>query len=106
MHKNTARKTFLDHHIEDDRLSHTDTEDRMDALEVSFSELKGSMGSKVSWAWFITTMIAVMGLQVALFVYIAGEIGQLRQDQQATKNTVYEINGKLEPFDFILNKTK
>lgn len=78
--------------------------ERLTAIEESMDVLRSQMGNKVPWTWFLTTMLAIGGLQLTLYMYLVNQIKEVQADQQETKNTVYEINGKLEPFDFILQQ--
>ena len=94
----------LDNHFKDDLVFHSEVLARFDKNEDSLSGLKEQLGSKVGLTFFITTMIALCAMQLTLYGYLIEQISRIRDDAQTTKNTVYEINGKLSPFDFIVEK--
>lgn len=93
----------INHAVDDWQNAHKAIDERLKRIEGDVGNLKSDMGNKVPWAWFLTTMVAIGGIQVTLWIYLINQIKEVKEDQQETKNTVYEINGKLEPFDFIVD---
>ena len=94
----------LDNHIKEGLVSYNGILARFEKNEDALSGIKEQVGSKVGLTFFISTMIALCAMQLSLYGYLIEQVSVIREDQQATKNTVYEINGKLAPFDFLIEK--
>jgi len=94
----------LNHLVGDCRSAHDVLDARLTGVEKDVGILKAETAGKVPWAWFLTTMVAIAGLHITLWFYLVNQIKEVQVDGQETKNTVAEINGKLEPFDFIINE--
>lgn len=90
----------MDHHADDDKSFHTSMNTRMKDVEDRMGEVEQQLGSKISWPWFIGTMISIMGIQIGLWAYLIQQINVIQADQQETRISLSTLNGKLEPFDF------
>ena len=73
-------------------------------MDERISILRAEMGTKLSWPWFIGTMLTIGGLQIGFWLYIVQQINVIQYDQQETKENLSSLNGKLEPFDFVTVK--
>lgn len=75
--------------------------EELDSLETRMENMEKKQGEFITWPWFITTLVAIGGIQVTMWVYLINEVKQVKEAGYDTKNAVFEINGKLEPFEFI-----
>ncbi len=90
----------LNRHADDDKRSHDAFHDRMSDIEDRMNSMDAKLGSKISWPWFIATMLTIGGMQIMMFGYLVDQIQTIRADQQDTKIGLSVLNGKLAPFDF------
>lgn len=91
----------LNHHADDDKRVHDAFSDRIGDIEKRMNVMEAAIGSKLSWPWFIGTMLTIGALQMTMFGYLIAQVSAVQKEQQATRNEVSALNGKLEPFDFI-----
>lgn len=97
----------VSHKIDDLR---RDMDVRFDALpnvyatKEALTEVEKETKTKISFPWFVGTLLTILGLQATIFYFMFSKIEQIDQNTQDTKQSVSNIEGKLEPFDFIIQK--
>lgn len=74
-------------------------------LERRFNtKIEGLEKNKVGWKLFIIILGFMMSLTSSMFYLVYNKLEVVDQRTSKTDLTVSQIQGKLEPFDFILNK--
>ncbi len=94
----------MDHHEDDDKMAHDGLDARLNRIEVRMNAVEKQIGMKISWPWFIATMLTLGAMQITMFGYLIGQINTIQDDQQETKVGLSTLNGKLAPFDFSIEK--
>lgn len=69
-----------------------------DALASTNKELS----KKVNLTWFLGIMISILGLQATFAYFIWSKVETINENSQVTREAVANIQGKLEPFDFVI----
>lgn len=76
---------------------------RVKALEEKHVKFEVELGKKVNWHWFFGVLLTVFGLQLAIYSAMWSELKEMREKIEITSSSISAINGKLQPFDFILD---
>lgn len=85
---------------------HKEFRERLTMAEKDIEGLKVAIGKKVNWWWFFGVLLSIGAIQFTAWAAVWGEVRAIRDDGEQTRNTVYQIKGQLEPFQFILDNNK
>jgi hypothetical protein len=74
------------------------------ATKESVNDLEVEVGNKVSTVWFLGIILTILSLQATFFYFMWAKIESISEDASVTRESVANIQGKLEPFDFIIEQ--
>lgn len=72
------------------------------ATKDSVASVTKELGKKVNMTWFIGTQIVLLVFIASTLASMYAAIQTIQDVTQETRETVANINGKLEPFDFVI----
>lgn len=72
------------------------------ASKESVSFVTKELGKKVNLTWFLGILLTILGLQATFFYFMWAKIETISTNSQITREAVANIQGKLEPFDFVI----
>lgn len=87
-----------------------DVDSRFDALPDKYAtkEALGSvtkeLGKKVNITWFMATQLSLLVFIAGILFSMYSSIASIKDTTQVTREAVANIQGKLEPFDFAVEK--
>lgn len=86
--------------------SHREFRERLGDIDKDIEYLKISVAKKVNWWWFFGVLLSIGGIQFVAWSAVWSEVKAIRGSAEDTRNTVYQIRGQLEPFNFIIDDSE
>lgn len=77
--------------------------ERVKSLETRMTKSEVELSKKVDWKWFFGMLISLITIQLTVSSLMWDEIKSVRATSDDTHTIVTSINGKLQPFDFLID---